>query len=235
MEDCNAKVANLAWHLRDKHRWSVGGAAPAISVYGLRKPYERQIKTTPGKIQGSKKTSYQRKRKICPYCLKNFVQLDEHLVKHVEKGGEQYNNALKNAAIYSPSKYILSANRSPKKAAGFSGIEHFESSNLSPELLKVDLAKSIDKDASISESPSISFAIESPSECNSPTMEVDSPDVSDSISKEDPSYSPDAVEILKSCDLLEEFYLPDIIETYLVEFRKFLEGPNFHCFKAKKH
>ena len=80
-------------------------------------------------------------------------------------------------------------------------------------MLKVDLAKSIDKDASISESPSISFAIESPSECNSPTMEVDSPDVSDSISKEDPSYSPDAVEILKSCDLLEEFYLPDIIET----------------------
>ena len=69
------------------------------------------------------------------------------------------------------------ANRSPKKAAGFSGIEHFE-------LPKVDLAKSIDTDASISESPSISFAIESSSECNSPTMEVDSPDVSDSTSKE---------------------------------------------------
>ena len=229
------KLSTFARHLRDKDHWSVGGAASAISVYGLRKPYERQIKTTPGKIQGSKKTSYQRKQKMCPYCLKNFVRLDEHLIKHVEQGGEQYNNALANAAIYSPSKYILSANRSPKKAAGFSGIEHFESSNLSPELLKVDLAKSIDKDASISESPSISFAIESPSECNSPTMEVDSPDVSDSISKEDPSYSPDAVEILKSCDLLEEFYLPDIIETYLVEFRKFLEGPNFHCFKAKKH
>ena len=212
MEDCNAKVANLAWHLRDKHRWSVGGAAPAISVYGLRKPYERQIKTTPGKIQGSKKTSYQRKQKMCPYCLKNFVRLDEHLIKHVEQGGEQYNNALANAAIYSPSKYILSANRSPKKAAG-------------PELPKFDLAKSIDTDALISESPSISFAIESPSECSSLTMEVDSPDVSDSTSKDNPSYSPDAAEIL------EEFYLPDIIETCLVEFRKFLEGPE--CFLAK--
>ena len=163
--------------------------------------------------------------------MKNFVQLDEHLVKHVEKGGEQYNDALKNAAIYSPSKYILSANRSPKKAAGFSGIEHFESSNLSPELPKFDLAKSIDTDALISESPSISFAIESPSECNSLTMEVDSPDVSDSTSKDNPSYSPDAAEILKSCDLSEEFYLPDIIETCLVEFRKFLEGPE--CFLAK--
>ena len=62
------------------------------------------------------------------------------MIKHVETGGEQYNNALKNAAIYSPSKYILLANRSPKKAAGFSGIEHFESSNLNPELPKVDLA-----------------------------------------------------------------------------------------------
>ena len=61
----------------------------------------------------------------------------------------------------------------------------FESSNLSPKLPKVDLAKSIDTDASISESPSISFAIESSSECNSPTMEADSPDVSDSTSKED--------------------------------------------------
>ena len=107
----------------------------------------------------------------------------------------------------------------------------FESSNLSPKLPKVDLAKSIDTDASISESPSISFAIESSSECNSPTMEVDFPDVSDSTSKEDPSYSPDAVEILKSRNLSEEFYLPDIIKTYLVEFRKFLEGPE--CFLAK--
>ena len=146
-------------------------------------------------------------------------------------GGEQDNNALENAAIYSPSKYVLSANRSPKKAPGFSGIEHFESSNLRPELPKFDLAKSIDTDALISESPSISFAIESPSECNSPTMEVDSPDVSDSTSKEDPSYSPDAVEILKSRDLSEELYLPGIIETYLVEFRIFLEGPE--CFLAK--
>ena len=62
-------------------------------------------------------------------------------------------------------------------------------------------------------------------------MEADSPDVSDLTSKEDPSYSPDAVEILKSRDLSEKFYLPDIIETYLVEFWKFLEGPE--CFLAK--
>ena len=34
-EDCEAKVVNLAQHLRDKHHWSVGGAASAISVYGL--------------------------------------------------------------------------------------------------------------------------------------------------------------------------------------------------------
>ena len=51
VEDCEAKVVNLARHLRDKHHWSVGSAASASSVYDSRKPYERQIKTTPGKIQ----------------------------------------------------------------------------------------------------------------------------------------------------------------------------------------
>ena len=49
VEGCEAKLVNLAWHLRDKRHWSVGGDTSAISVYGLRKPYERQIKTTLGK------------------------------------------------------------------------------------------------------------------------------------------------------------------------------------------
>ena len=144
MEDCEAKLVNLSRHLRDKHHWSVDGAAAAISVYGLRKPYKRQTETTLGKNQESKKNPYRRKRKICPYCLKNFVRLEEHLIKHIEKGGEKYNNALKNAAIYSPSKYIFSANCSPKKATDFSDTEHIESSNLSSKLSKFDLAKSID-------------------------------------------------------------------------------------------
>ena len=109
--------------------------------------------------------------------MKNFVRLDKHLIKPIEKSGEQHNNALKNAAIYSPSKYMLSANHSPKNATNFSGIEHVESSSLSSELSKADLTKYIDTDASISQSPSISFAIESPSDCYSPTMQVDSPDI----------------------------------------------------------
>ena len=234
MEDCEAKLVNLSRHLRDKHHWSVDGAASAISVYGLRKPYKRQIETTLGKNQGSKKNPYRRKRKICPYCLKNFVRLEEHLIKHREKGGEKYNNALKNAAIYSPSKYIFSANCSPKKATDFSDTEHIESSNLSSKLSKFDLAKSIDTDASISQSPSISFAIESPSECYLSTMQVESPDIPDSTSKEDSSYSPDAVEILKSRDLSRDFSLPGIIETYLVEFWKFLEGSESFLAKSQE-
>ena len=84
----------------------------------------------------------------------------------------------------------------------------------------------------ISQSSSISFAIESPSECDSPTIQVDSPDIPDSTSKEFPSYSPDAVEILKSCNLSEDFSLPDI-ETYLVEYWKFLEGPESFLAKSK--
>ena len=85
MEDCEAKVVNLARHLRDKHHRSVGGAASAISVYGLRKPYERQIKTTPGKIQGSKKTSYQRKRKMS-VLFEKFCSTGGTLNKTCRKG-----------------------------------------------------------------------------------------------------------------------------------------------------
>ena len=129
--------------------------------------------------------------------MKSFVRLGEHLIKHIEKIGEQSSNTLKNDAIYFPLKYRLSANLSPKKATEFSGIEHVESSNLSSELSKVDLVESIDTDASISQSPSISFAIESPSECYSLTMSVESPDIPDSTSKENPNYSPDPVENLK--------------------------------------
>ena len=99
---------------------------------------------------------------------------------------------------------------------------------------KFDLAKSIDTDASISQSPSISFAVESPSECYLSTMQVESPDIPDSTSKEDSSYSPDAVEILKSRDLSRDFSLPGIIETYLVEFWKFLEGPESFLAKSKE-
>ena len=99
---------------------------------------------------------------------------------------------------------------------------------------KVDLVKITDTDASISKSPSISSAIESPSECFSPIIQVKSPDRPDSISKEDPSYSPDTVGILKSRELPEDFSLPDIIETYLVEFWTFLEGPGAVLSKSKK-
>ena len=92
----------------------------------------------------------------------------------------------------------------------------------------------MDTDASISENPNISFAIESPSECYLPTMQVESPDISDSASKEDPNYSPDPVKILKSRDLLKDCSLPDIIESYLVEFLKFLEGSDSFLAKSKE-
>ena len=61
VEDCDANIVDLARDLRDKNNWSVGGVASAISIYGLRKPYERQTRTTPGKIQGSKENSHQGK------------------------------------------------------------------------------------------------------------------------------------------------------------------------------
>ena len=149
-------------------------------------------------------------------------------MKHIKKGREQYNNELKNDAIYSSSEYILSEIADQKRQPTLVA----ESSNLCSELPKVDLVKIIDTDASISQSPSISFAIESPSECFSPTMQVKSPDIPDSTSKEEPSYSPDTVEILKSRKLPEDFSLPDIIETYLVEFCTFLEEDEFVLSKS---
>ena len=96
-------------------------------------------------------------------------------------------------AIYSPSKYILSANRSPKKATYITGIKHVESSNLSSEFPEADPTKSIYTDAPIFPSPSMTFAVESPSECYSTKIQMESHDTLDLTSKEDPNYSPDTI------------------------------------------